>query len=543
MLDHTLLCTKPFNMKHYYFILIALVVYGCKKNPSDDSASLVKFKPKPIPKIQVEGNAIEFDSTLVLSFNNEKLLTFYRATGFKTVWQSALNRKLVLNAINESDQEGLLPEDYQIQTLDSLEKKYAVLKEKELITYDMLLTVNTQYFLTHLKTGKLNPKEVYANWDIEKKAFDVNLMLTEGFVQKNIQEVFNKCRPNARVYVQLKEALRLINLYSDKELAPIVFEEKIVVNDTSSTVLAIKKRLKYWKDSTNSDSLTAIYDSKTVAAIKRFQERHGLAPDGVIGAGTIEALNFSKTKRKKQIIANLERWRWFDLQPDEDYVIINIPDYKLLVVENQDTTITQKVVVGTNKRKTPILTSYLRTVVLNPTWTIPPTILKEDVVPAMIRNRNYLSNKNILIYDSNNKVVSPEDWNSSKPHNYRYVQEPGPNNTLGEMKILFPNHHSIYLHDTNHRNLFGLHNRSLSSGCIRVEKPLELAGYFLNHSENWSKEKIDSVVATRKTHYIKIDKKYNLYIWYWTAWSQKGKLQFRKDIYDYDASLYEKLRS
>ena len=111
------------------------------------------------------------------------------------------------------------------------------------------------------------------------------------------------------------------------------------------------------------------------------------------------------------------------------------------------------------------------------------------------------------------------------------------------MKILFPNHHSIYLHDTNHRNLFGLNNRSLSSGCIRVEKPLELAGYFLNHSESWSKEKIESVVATRKTHYVKIEKKYNLYIWYWTAWSLNGKLQFRKDIYDYDAALYEKLRT
>jgi murein L,D-transpeptidase YcbB/YkuD len=229
--------------------------------------------------------------------------------------------------------------------------------------------------------------------------------------------------------------------------------------------------------------------------------------------------------------------------PDEDYLVVNIPDYKLIVVENNDTTITQKVVVGTNKRKTPILNSYLKTVVLNPTWTIPPTILKEDVVPAMKRNRNYLSNKNIKIYDASNNVVSPENWNASKPHNYRYVQEPGPNNTLGEMKILFPNHHSIYLHDTNHRNLFGLNNRSLSSGCIRVEKPLELAGYFLNHSESWSKEKIDSVVATRKTHYVKIEKKYNLYIWYWTAWSLNGKLQFRKDIYDYDAALYEKLRT
>nr|WP_315173356.1 L,D-transpeptidase family protein [uncultured Flavobacterium sp.] len=530
-------------MKHYYYIFIALVIFGCKKNSTDDSASLVKLKPKPIPKIQVEGNAIEFDSTLVLSFDNEKLLAFYRATGFKTVWQSASNRKVVLNAIKESDQEGLLPEDYQIQALDSLEKKHGVLKEKELVSYDILLTLNTQYFLTHLKTGKLNPKEIYTNWDIKKMEFDVNSMLAEVFVKKNIQDVLNKCRPNAQVYAQLKEALRLINLYSDIEFSPIVFEGKIVANDTNSKILAIKKRLKYWKDSTNSDSLTAIYDSKTVAAVKRFQDRHGLAPDGVIGAGTIDALNFSRVNRKKQIIANLERWRWFQVIPDEDYIIINVPDYKLLVVENQDTTITQKVVVGTNKRKTPILTSYLRTVVLNPTWTIPPTILKEDVVPAMKRNRNYLSNKNILIYDSNNNVVAPENWNPAKPHNYRYVQEPGPNNTLGEMKILFPNHHSIYLHDTNHRNLFGLHNRSLSSGCIRVEKPLELAGYFLNHSEKWSKGKIDSVVGTRKTHYVKIEKKYNIYIWYWTAWSQKGELHFRKDIYDYDLALYDKLRS
>lgn len=517
------------------------MLLSCNKK-ADISENLVKIKPVVVPKIKVEASAIEIDSALVLSFENQKLLEFYRATGFKTVWQSAILRKVVLKAIKDSYEEGLSPSDYKIKVLEALENKYSLLKNEELIDYDLLLTLNTQLFLTHLKTGKLDPKKIYNNWDIERTPFEINEVLAEAFEKKDFVATIDKCKPNAKVYIQLKKALELIEEFPDSDFSSISFEDKIMANDTNPKVLTIKKRLLYWKDLKNSDSLTAIYDSKTVAAIKRFQERHGLAPDGVIGAGTIEALNFSKAKRKKQIVANLERWRWFQMLPNEDYIIINIPDYKLIVVENNDTTITQKVVVGTNKRKTPILNSYLKTVVLNPTWTIPPTILKEDVVPAMKRNRYYLSNKNIKIYDANNTVISPENWNASKPHNYRYVQDPGPNNTLGEMKILFPNHHSIYLHDTNHRNLFGLYNRSLSSGCIRVEKPLELAGYFLNHSEKWSKEKIDSIVATRKTHYVKIEKKYNLYIWYWTAWSLKGKLQFRKDIYDYDAALYEKLR-
>lgn len=533
---------KSINMKQFYLLLIFLLLLSCNKQ-TDTSVKTIKAKAVIIPKIKVDGNAIEIDSAVVLSFENQKLLEFYRATGFKTVWQSAILRKVVLKAIKDSYQEGLFPDDYKIKVLEALENKHALLKKKDLINYDLVLTLNTQLFLTHLKLGKLDPKKIYNNWDIERAPFDVNELLAESFAKKDFVATIDSCKPNSKVYNQLKKALELIEEFSDSDFSSIAFTDKIVANDTNPKIISIKKRLLFWNDLNSSDSLTAIYDSKTVAAMKRFQVRHGLAPDGVIGAGTIEALNFSKSSRKKQILANLERWRWFQMVPDEDYLVVNIPDYKLIVVENNDTTITQKVVVGTNKRKTPILNSYLKTVVLNPTWTIPPTILKEDVVPAMKRNRNYLSNKNIKIYDASNNVVSPENWNASKPHNYRYVQEPGPNNTLGEMKILFPNHHSIYLHDTNHRNLFGLNNRSLSSGCIRVEKPLELAGYFLNHSESWSKEKIDSVVATRKTHYVKIEKKYNLYIWYWTAWSLNGKLQFRKDIYDYDAALYEKLRT
>lgn len=136
--------------------------------------------------------------------------------------------------------------------------------------------------------------------------------------------------------------------------------------------------------------------------------------------------------------------------------------------------------------------------VFNPTWTVPPTILKEDVVPAMKRNRNYLAKKNITIYDTSGNVVEPHAWNENKPNNYRYVQSPGYNNSLGLMKILFPNHHSVYLHDTNHRNYFERSNRSLSSGCVRVENPLELAQHILDDPERFSKEKIDTIIASKK---------------------------------------------
>lgn len=529
-------------MKHFYLALVLLFLYNCKQHVEVKPTTLITASIKSIPKIKVKGEALPFDSMLVVNSNNERLIRFYRAAGFSTVWQSKRARKAMLVAIKKAAVDGLWPDDYQINLLDSLENKQEILDEKKMINYDILLTLNTQLFLSHLKNGKLNPKKMYPNWDVGKPDFNVNKLLSEAFEKNDFDELVQKCRPNAAVYDQLITALQLIQQYDETNFSPIPYTKNIVLNEEAIEMKTIKKRLRYWGDAKKKDSLTPLYDVKTMAAVKRFQARHGLVQDGIIGQATIEALNFSRALREKQIIANLERWRWFEEQNDQDAVFINIPDYKLIVVENKDTTLTHKIVVGTAKRKTPVLNSYLSTIVLNPTWTIPPTILKEDVVPAMLKNRNYLANKKIVIYNSANEVVLPQEWNASKPNAYRYVQAPGPDNTLGEMKIMFPNRHSIYLHDTNHRNVFGLSNRSLSSGCIRVEKPLDVAGYFLSHSEQWSKEKMDSVVATRKTHYVKIKKKYQLYIWYWTAWSDKGKLHFRNDCYDYDLALYDSLR-
>lgn len=527
-------------MKKLYSLVVICILIGCKKN-TPEVIPVVKKKAPAI--ILTDERKVEIDTATIGSYKSETLKQFYIASENQTVWGNLQKRKFVLSQLENSAELGLEPEDYKTSQLKKFESKISSLSDKDLATYDILLTYNFEKYLSHLYKGKLDPKKIYGNWDLDEKTFDVNNVLIKAFNKNKLDSIVENIQPKTQTYKELLKALEIINTFPDDDVKTIESVEKIVLNDTNSALINIKKRLLYWNDMTGKDSLTKIYDKKTFEAVKRFQERHGLAADGVIGAGTIKALNYSKEGRKKQIIANLERWRWYTSDLAENYFIINIPDYSLNVVENQDTTLVRNVVVGTAKRRTPVITSFLKTVVFNPTWTVPPTILKEDVVPAMKRNRSYLAKKNITIYDTSGNVVDPIAWNENKPNNYRYVQSPGYNNSLGLMKILFPNHHSVYLHDTNHRNIFGRNNRSMSSGCVRVENPLELAQHILDVDGNWPQDRIDTIIASKKTMSFKITKKYALYQWYWTAWSKKNQLLFRADIYDLDSDLYSKLRN
>ncbi|UWY29992.1 L,D-transpeptidase family protein [Flavobacterium sp. TR2] len=527
-------------MKKLYSLVVICLFWGCKKE-DPKPAPIVKKKVPAI--ILTDERTVEIDTALIGIYKSETLKQFYAASVNQTVWGNLKKRTFVLSQLEKSEELGLEPEDYKISQLKKFENRVASLNDKDLATYDILLTYNFEKYLNHLYKGKLDPRKLYGNWDLEEKTFDVNAVLIKGFNKNKLDSIVENIQPKTQTYKELLKALEIINTFPDDNIKTIEAADKIVLNDTNPALINIKKRLLYWNDMTGKDSLTQIYNQKTFEAVKRFQERHGLASDGVIGTGTVRALNYSKENRKKQIIVNLERWRWYPSELAENYFIINIPDYSLNVVENKDTTLVRNIVVGTSKRRTPIITSFLKTVVFNPTWTVPPTILKEDVVPAMKRNRNYLANKNITIYDTAGKVVSPMAWNENKPNNYRYVQSPGYDNSLGLMKILFPNHHSVYLHDTNHRNIFGRSNRSMSSGCVRVENPLELAQHILDVDGNWPQDRIDTIIASKKTMSFKISKKYALYQWYWTAWSKKNQLLFRADIYDLDSDLYAKLRN
>jgi len=527
-------------MKKLYFVLVISFFLGCKKDTPKPAPAIKKTVPAII---LTDERKVEIDTALIGTFKSETLKQFYIASENKTVWGNLEKRTYVLSQLQKSDELGLEPEDYKASQLKKFEDKVSSLTDSDLATYDILLTYNFEKYLNHLHKGKLDPKKIYTNWDLEEKVLDINSVLIKAFNRNKLDSIVENIQPKTQTYKQLLKALEIINTFPDDDIKNIESVEKITLNDTNSALVNIKKKLLFWKDMTGKDSLTKIYDKKTFEAVKKFQERHGLASDGVIGTGTISALNYTKERRRNQIIANLERWRWYPNELSENYFIINIPDYSLNVVENQDTTLVRNVVVGTSKRRTPIITSFLKTVVFNPTWTVPPTILKEDVVPAMKRNRNYLAKKNITIYDSSGNVVDPIAWNENKPNRYRYVQSPGSSNSLGLMKILFPNHHSVYLHDTNHRNIFGRSNRSMSSGCVRVENPLELAQHILDVDGNWPQDRIDTIIASKKTMSFKITKKYDLYQWYWTAWSKKNQLLFRADIYNLDSDLYDKLRN
>lgn len=536
--EHIMSCLKMYKV---IFTVVLIGLISCKKELAE---AKVIYKPKIIKRDTVtEGKILKIDTTLYSKFESPVLIAFYKNYGHETVWQSSKNRRYILSELTNSENEGLSPADYRIKKLTGFEKKFSQLSNKEMVDYDLLLTYNLQKYIWHISQGKINPKAIYKDWDLKSKNTDINTILLKAFKESKFEQIIDSCKPQHDVYRKLKAALQMINLYPKDTLKKIDDKLKIVLNDTNPSLINIKKRLIFWNDMKPQDSLTPIYDEVTLSALKKFQYRHGLASDGVIGKGTIAALNFSKQKRKEQIIANLERWKWFPNNLGEHYLIINIPDYKLEVVKNLDTIRTHKVIVGSAKRKTPILSSKLSYAVLNPTWTVPPTILKEDIIPATTRNRGYLASKNITVYDGSGNQISASEWQLSRAKSYRYVQSPGTYNSLGMVKIIFPNSFSVYLHDTNHRDYFVKNNRSLSSGCVRVENPLELTEYLLDNPESWNLEKITEGLKDGKTKNITIKQAVNVHLLYWTAWSEKNLLLFRDDIYNLDSELYNELRN
>ena len=524
-------------MYKYLFVILSLLLMGCKKeNP-------VAEPQNKQTDLRRDEKSIAFDSVVVTRKNDATLTGFYRSYGFGTVWNTPGERKKVMELLQTSAKEGLFPEDYQVKKIEKLESKINALSDNEMVAYDLLLTASIQKYIWHLSNGKLNPKHIYRDWDLNRNKVDINATLKGGMEGDSLAQALESVKQKHVIYQSLKMALAKLDNFPKDTVKTMVFTEKIVRGDTSNILPGIKRRLMLWKDLATTDTITKIYDKKTWKAVKNFQRRHGLAADGVIGKSTVDALNFSVTRRKQQIIANLERWRWYPRDFGDHYIIINIPGYYLRVIKGKDTIERKRIVVGKSERKTPILSSTFNNIVFNPTWTVPPTIIREDLVPDATSNRSYFANRNITIYNSKGVVVDPQKWNPKNPRAYRYVQAPGYHNSLGVVKFNFPNHYTVYLHDTNHRDYFSKNYRSLSSGCVRVEDPLPLAQYMLNDSVRWSRARIDTLVSTRKTTTINLKQKIRLHQLYWTAWIEKnGDLEFRPDIYNLDEDLYQKLR-
>lgn len=292
------------------------------------------------------------------------------------------------------------------------------------------------------------------------------------------------------------------------------------------------------------------FDGKLEDGVKSFQRRHGLQPDGVVGPATEAALNVPAEVRLTQILANLERWRWITQDLGEKYILINVADFRVGVFEGVREVLSMPAIVGSAYRRTPEFSGKMTYIEINPTWTVPPKLVREDILPKARKDPGYLKERGIRVFrgwseDAPEIDVESVDWSqvAAEAESFKFRQDPGPRNSLGRIKFMFPNKFDVYLHDTPDRGLFSRAERDLSSGCIRLEQPLELAEYILRGDPVWNRERILAALADTTTRVIPLQNPIGVHLLYWTAWlADDGRVEFRGDIYKRDAALSEALR-
>ena len=278
----------------------------------------------------------------------------------------------------------------------------------------------------------------------------------------------------------------------------------------------------------------------------RFQQRHGLGADGVAGRETFAAMNVTAHARIDQIKANLERSRWVFTDLTGDFIVVNIAGYRAYLVRNTEIVWETNVMVGKTYRKTPVFKASMKYLVLNPTWTVPPGILRKDILPKLKKDPGYLDQKGYLLLDRDGNPVNQDaiDWSSISHRNFPYIvrQPAGPDNALGQVKFIFPNGHFVFLHDTNHRDLFVHRERAFSSGCIRVENPLKLAELVLNDARRWHPAAIQAALDLKKTQTVHLPEPLPVLLLYWTTTvAADGTVGFLKDVYGRDQRIIARL--
>ncbi len=297
---------------------------------------------------------------------------------------------------------------------------------------------------------------------------------------------------------------------------------------TAPAIAVIKKRLKISGDLIGNDT-SQVFNDTLELAVKTFQERHGYKADGVIGANVIKEMNVPAVIRLEQILLNMERMRWTPIHHDGTMMVVNIPEFMLHVYEGKNEVIRMPVVVGKEGNNTMMFNGDLSTVVFSPYWNVPPSIVKNEILPAMERNPGYIESQNMEITGNSGGLPSVR-------------QRPGPGNALGKVKFLFPNSFNIYLHDTQSKSLFSRDKRAFSHGCIRVSDPEGLANYVLKNQSEWTPERINEAMNAGTEKHVKVKDPIPVIITYYTSWvDEKGRVNFRDDIYGHDKRVMAKM--
>lgn len=465
-----------------------------------------------------------------------QLRSLYAERGFEPIWSGsdeALERaEIVRAALARADTLGLNAADYAIKNTAALGASLPSARD------DVELTQVVFRYARDVATGRLPPNAVYRDVGLPEKTFDPVAALTTALHNRDISNFLGQLSPPHEEYRRLVSALaqyRAIEAQGGWSAIPASGEIEIDSNDPRLGLLI--RRLKI-----EDPDFAALGDGDLLAAVKRYQVRNGLAPDGRIGRSTLEMLNVSASERVAQIAANMERWRWLPRTFESRYVAVNVPDQSLRFVENGHALLFSRVIVGRAQTPTPIFRASAVAVTANPPWNVPHSIAVKEILPKLKRDPSYLMSQDMILL--NGPAGDPSgtrvDWRkmTAREFPYRIQQLPGANNALGNLKLELPNSFNVYLHDTPGRAAFGRDQRALSHGCIRVQQVLPLAAIALGGDRQAALDSLQAAIATGVTQQIKLNDPLPIYVLYWTAMAENdGTVSWRRDLYNRDRRL------
>jgi murein L,D-transpeptidase YcbB/YkuD len=472
---------------------------------------------------------------------------FYAQRGFRPAWERPEQAEALLALVERSRSHGLDPNDYHGELLQRAAAGAALgdAADRELVFTDAL--VRLAY---HLRFGKADPRELYPDWNFSRTlgAIEPVAALEALVASARLAAAVERLGPQLVIYRDLREALaRYRTIAAAGGWPQIPPGPTLDPGMRDPRVAALRVRLVASGDLAHTEvAEPEFFDAPLDAAVRRFQSRHALDEDGRVGRKTIAALNVGVAQRIGEIRANLERLRWVAQDIAGDFLIVDIAGFAASLYLDGNLAWHSRVVVGRPFRRTPAFRATMDHLVLNPTWTVPPTIFREDVLPKLVRDPGYLAAHDMYVVDRTGRPVDAAaiDWSEylARGFPHEIVQAPGAGNPLGQVKFMFPNSHSVYLHDTPAKELFERSERAFSSGCIRIERPIELATLLLDDPDRWSADALAAAVAalaaTGESRIVPVRRKVAVLLLYFTAAPYgDGDVQFRRDLYGRDARV------
>jgi L,D-transpeptidase YcbB len=494
--------------------------------------------------------------------------SLYTRSGWRPVWTSrgrpSSEARAAIEVLLDAATRGLHPDDYDASALDQRARALSSTRSssaQDIAWFDIALSVGVLRHVADVRVGRVDPRTLSIGINVERKRLDLVRLLRDAAEHRDVARLVREAEPRFVQYRQLKTAYaQYRELASHIELPPVAIKKPVRPGDPYSNAPALRRRLVTVGDLASGDAARAVrsadstrYDTVTAAAVRRFQDRHGLEPDGVIGPGTVAAVNVPIARRARQLELAIERMRWLPEIEHEPFIIVNVPGFRLRAFDSLNTggtpSIMMNVVVGRAEvgRQTPLFERDMRYIVLRPYWVIPRSILKKEVLPSAQQDLSHLERHQYEIYSGSGDFgpavpTTEENLERVTRGQLGIRQRPGPKNSLGLAKFIFPNDHDVYLHGTPATELFSRARRDFSHGCIRIEDPPRLAVWVLRDPNRWSAAEVQKAMDGPSPRQVKLAKPLPVIIFYSTAVVRTdGKIAFYDDVYRHDAELEEAL--